>query len=214
MDELRALVAALPPELARRAFTHSSWTEDRAESYERLEFLGDGVLGLAVAEELCRRVPRRGGGAAREAAGARRLASLVRASSRACSTSGPSFERERERRNAERAGLEHEPQRAGGAARGGDRRRVRRSTATTRTAAAVVDAFHERIAYASETLRRSQDGAAGTGGTSGALRKLRADGLHRPSAPPPLHDRRPRRRRRPRHRQRPLQEGVRAGCRA
>ena len=57
MDELRALVAALPPELARRAFTHTSWTEDRAESYERLEFLGDGVLGLAVAEELCRLFP-------------------------------------------------------------------------------------------------------------------------------------------------------------
>jgi ribonuclease-3 len=57
VDELRELVAALPAELRRRAFTHTSWTEERAESYERLEFLGDGVLGLAVAEELCRRYP-------------------------------------------------------------------------------------------------------------------------------------------------------------
>jgi ribonuclease III len=30
-------------------FTHASWAEDRAESYERLEFLGDSVLELAIA---------------------------------------------------------------------------------------------------------------------------------------------------------------------
>ena len=52
MDELRALVSALPPELARQDFTHSSWTEDRAESYERLEFLGDAVLGIVVTDAL------------------------------------------------------------------------------------------------------------------------------------------------------------------
>jgi ribonuclease III len=33
--------------------------DDRADSYERLEFLGDGVLGLAVAHELYRRFPER-----------------------------------------------------------------------------------------------------------------------------------------------------------
>jgi ribonuclease III len=33
--------------------------DDRADSYERLEFLGDGVLGLAVADELYRRFPDR-----------------------------------------------------------------------------------------------------------------------------------------------------------
>jgi ribonuclease-3 len=32
--------------------THSSWTERRAESYERLAFLGDSVLGLAVTTHL------------------------------------------------------------------------------------------------------------------------------------------------------------------
>jgi ribonuclease-3 len=31
---------------------HSSWTERRAESYERLAFLGDSVLGLAVTTHL------------------------------------------------------------------------------------------------------------------------------------------------------------------
>jgi ribonuclease-3 len=29
-------------------FTHASWTERRSDSYERLAFLGDSVLGLAV----------------------------------------------------------------------------------------------------------------------------------------------------------------------
>jgi ribonuclease III len=32
--------------------THSSWTERRADSYERLAFLGDSVLGLAVTTHL------------------------------------------------------------------------------------------------------------------------------------------------------------------
>ena len=38
-------------------FTHSSWAEDRASSYERLEFLGDSVLELAVARALYERYP-------------------------------------------------------------------------------------------------------------------------------------------------------------
>ena len=38
-------------------FTHSSWAPSRAESYERLEFLGDSVLGLAIARELYERFP-------------------------------------------------------------------------------------------------------------------------------------------------------------
>src|SRR3954462_14804026 len=57
MPDLGTLIAALPDDLRRRTFTHASWTEERAETYERLEFLGDGVLGLAVAEELLRRFP-------------------------------------------------------------------------------------------------------------------------------------------------------------
>jgi ribonuclease-3 len=38
-------------------FTHSSWAPDRASSYERLEFLGDSVLELAIAGELFARFP-------------------------------------------------------------------------------------------------------------------------------------------------------------
>ena len=55
MTPLEALIAALPDDLHGRAFTHVSWVDDRLQSYERLEFLGDGVLGAAVAEELYRR---------------------------------------------------------------------------------------------------------------------------------------------------------------
>jgi ribonuclease-3 len=40
-----------------RVFTHSSWAPDRASSYERLEFLGDSVLELAVARALYERYP-------------------------------------------------------------------------------------------------------------------------------------------------------------
>jgi ribonuclease-3 len=42
----------VPPELAAEAVTHASWTEHRAQSYERLAFLGDSVLGLAVTTHL------------------------------------------------------------------------------------------------------------------------------------------------------------------
>jgi ribonuclease-3 len=42
----------LPDDLARQAVTHSSWTERRAESYERLAFLGDSVLSLAITTHL------------------------------------------------------------------------------------------------------------------------------------------------------------------
>jgi ribonuclease-3 len=42
----------LPKQRAERVFTHSSWAPDRTLSYERLEFLGDSVLELAVARAL------------------------------------------------------------------------------------------------------------------------------------------------------------------
>jgi ribonuclease-3 len=35
-----------------QVFTHASWTERRADSYARLAFLGDSVLGLAVTSHL------------------------------------------------------------------------------------------------------------------------------------------------------------------
>jgi ribonuclease-3 len=49
---LRELLDALPSELATHVFTHASWTSRRSESYERLAFLGDSVLSLAVTSHL------------------------------------------------------------------------------------------------------------------------------------------------------------------
>jgi ribonuclease III len=57
VEPLSDLVAALPEHLRRQALTHSSWTEDRAESFERLAYLGDSVLALAVATDLVKRFP-------------------------------------------------------------------------------------------------------------------------------------------------------------
>jgi ribonuclease-3 len=55
---LRGLLDDLPASLRGAALTHSSWTAHRADSYGRLAFLGDSVLGLALAEHLFRRYPR------------------------------------------------------------------------------------------------------------------------------------------------------------
>jgi ribonuclease III len=46
---LAELFADTPEELRRQALSHSSWVEARTESYGRLAFLGDSVLGLSVA---------------------------------------------------------------------------------------------------------------------------------------------------------------------
>ena len=51
-EALAALVGELPDDLRRQALTHSSWTGDRIDSYERLAYLGDSVLALAVASDL------------------------------------------------------------------------------------------------------------------------------------------------------------------
>jgi ribonuclease III len=50
--ELGRLIAELPSARRRQVFTHPSWAADRGDSYERLEFLGDSVLELAVARAL------------------------------------------------------------------------------------------------------------------------------------------------------------------
>jgi ribonuclease-3 len=54
---LAVLVDALPPERRDQVFTHTSWAPDRESSYERLEFLGDSVLELAIARALYDRFP-------------------------------------------------------------------------------------------------------------------------------------------------------------
>jgi ribonuclease III len=46
---LAELFADAPEELRRQALSHSSWVDTRTNSYGRLAFLGDSVLGLAVA---------------------------------------------------------------------------------------------------------------------------------------------------------------------
>ncbi|MBX5473545.1 MAG: ribonuclease III [Thermoleophilia bacterium] len=51
------MIESLPPERAATAFTHASWASARTASYERLEFLGDSVLELAVAHALYERYP-------------------------------------------------------------------------------------------------------------------------------------------------------------
>jgi ribonuclease III len=51
-SQLARLIAELPASRRRQVFTHPSWAFDRRDSYERLEFLGDSVLELAVARAL------------------------------------------------------------------------------------------------------------------------------------------------------------------
>jgi ribonuclease-3 len=51
-ESLHELLEQLPDELAAPVFTHASWTERRSGSYERLAFLGDSVLALAVTAHL------------------------------------------------------------------------------------------------------------------------------------------------------------------
>lgn len=61
-ETLAELLEALPRDLQEQAFTHASWVEHRAESYERLAFLGDVVLSLAVSTHLYPRFERYGAG--------------------------------------------------------------------------------------------------------------------------------------------------------
>jgi ribonuclease-3 len=44
----------LRPEVSREAFSHPSWIAERPTSHERLAFLGDSVLGLAVSAAVFR----------------------------------------------------------------------------------------------------------------------------------------------------------------
>ena len=54
---LADLIRELPDDLRHRALTHSSWTTDQPESYERLAYLGDSVLALTVAASIYERFP-------------------------------------------------------------------------------------------------------------------------------------------------------------
>jgi ribonuclease-3 len=61
-EGLQELLADLPHELRQQVFTHASWVEHRSQSYERLAFLGDVVLSLAVSNHLYPRFERYGAG--------------------------------------------------------------------------------------------------------------------------------------------------------
>jgi ribonuclease III len=61
-ETLAGLLGELPEELRTQAFTHASWVEHRPHSYERLAFLGDSVLSLAVSTHLYPRFERYGAG--------------------------------------------------------------------------------------------------------------------------------------------------------
>jgi ribonuclease III len=78
-ESLEDLLSELPEDLRRQAFTHASWVGQRADSYERLAFLGDVVLSLAVSTHLYPRF---------ESYGAGRLTKV-----RAQAVSGPSCAR-------------------------------------------------------------------------------------------------------------------------
>jgi ribonuclease-3 len=78
VQQLTALLDDLPPDLSTQAVTHASWTERRSDSYARLAFLGDSVLGLAVTAHLFPRLEA-------ERYGAGRLTKI-----RAQAVSGPS----------------------------------------------------------------------------------------------------------------------------
>jgi ribonuclease-3 len=72
------LLDELPDDLRQQVFTHASWTERRSDSYSRLAFLGDSVLGLSITAHLYPRLEA-------ERYGAGRLTKI-----RAQAVSGPS----------------------------------------------------------------------------------------------------------------------------
>ena len=62
LDTLASLLDELPEALAKQAFTHASWVDRRADSYERLAFLGDVVLSLSVSTAIYPRYENYGAG--------------------------------------------------------------------------------------------------------------------------------------------------------
>lgn len=58
MKDLLGLIGELTPDARIQALTHSSWTDRRTQAWGRLAFLGDSVLGLAVAERVYGSFPR------------------------------------------------------------------------------------------------------------------------------------------------------------
>ncbi len=119
MLQLTALLDDLPPDLSTQVVSHASWTERRSDSYARLAFLGDSVLGLAVTAHLFPRLEA-------ERYGAGRLTKI-----RAQAVSGPSC-----RAVAERLGV---PERLAAAAPAGTS--VAALAMTERVLASIIEAI-------------------------------------------------------------------------
>ncbi len=160
----------LPPELAASVFTHASWTARRSDSYERLAFLGDSVLALAITAHLYPRLEA-------DRFGAGRLTKI-----RAQAVSGRSC-----RAVADRLGL---PERLRAAAPASAASSVPGLISTERVLASVIEAVIGAcyLEFGYETTRRGggrgvcpgdrgcagasgrlQVGAAGAAGSPGAL---------------------------------------------
>ena len=120
MSTLDDLLAELPEDLSKQVFTHASWTEKRSDSYARLAFLGDSVLGLAITAHLYPRLEA-------ERYGAGRLTKI-----RAQTVSGPSC-----RAVAERLGV---PDYLAAAAPEGVGQSASTLVATERVLASVIEA--------------------------------------------------------------------------
>ena len=145
---LARLIDTLPPERREQVFTHTSWAPDRASSYERLEFLGDSVLELAIARALYDRFPDDSEGNL-----AKIRAHVV--SRQSCAQVAP---RARPRRDAARARrrTSRGPSCSGSRSAGTSSRRSSRQPSRRVylevgfdvVAPAIVDAFDERIEYA------------------------------------------------------------------
>jgi len=121
MTLLAQLLEELPEELSRQVFTHASWSERPEDSYTRLAFLGDSVLGLAITAHLYPRLEA-------ERFGAGRLTKI-----RAQAVSGPSC-----REVAERLGL---PQRMQASAPAGVQASAAALLETDRVLASVTEAL-------------------------------------------------------------------------
>jgi ribonuclease III len=120
LDRLRQLLDEVPEALRQQVFTHASWTDRRSDSYSRLAFLGDSVLGLAITAHLYPRLEA-------ERYGAGRLTKI-----RAQTVSGPSC-----RAVAERLGV---PERLAAAAPTGIGQSASTLTSTERVLASVIEA--------------------------------------------------------------------------
>jgi ribonuclease-3 len=120
LDRLRQLLDEVPEDLRQQVFTHASWTDRRSDSYSRLAFLGDSVLGLAITAHLYPRLEA-------ERYGAGRLTKI-----RAQTVSGPSC-----RAVAERLGV---PERLAAAAPSGIGQSASTLTSTERVLASVIEA--------------------------------------------------------------------------